>query len=395
MPDMKAASMNPALPNLTKSDNGISTDILKYTVSEVIDAIMKVMESDSVCTCEARVICTSATENSAPHHMKNGDGLIHMGNIEELNKTNIEICENFEGCTKSPDGKCYIAEKFEEWIGDKEWKEVDESSSQGEGKEKLNKDTSYMVCVEYGGIIYFCDDGQELQSFISGEAILYLSNGYLEWLEKAEEFINYPHRVIADNSVAQSNKTVTLGIGFTFNEAGGLHWEILHDVLGWTDEQIQEIINEIFTNGKDYSKDPQYNITHDQAVELVMEAAKREYMPNLNAAIKAYNTQQNQLTTYSQRELEAMFDYSYVTGLSINSADNMYSTSINDQDQIIYYYLRKDQIGAVNVVKNFNSDKRRRLNQMNLFFNPIDIDGYDFLDKTGTDLDPLRQTLGF
>lgn len=73
----------------------------------------------------------------------------------------------------------------------------------------------------------------------------------------------------------------------------------------------------------------------------------------------------------------------------------MYSTSINDQDQIIYYYLRKDQIGAVNVVKNFNSDKRRRLNQMNLFFNPIDIDGYDFLDKTGTDLDPLRQTLGF
>ena len=105
-----------------------------------------------------------------------------------------------------------------------------------------------------------------------------------------------------------------MGIGFTFNEAGGLHWEILHDVLGWTDEQIQEIINEIFTNGKDYSKDPQYNITHDQAVELVMEAAKREYMSNLNAAIKAYNTQQNQLTTYSQRELEAMFDYSYVTG---------------------------------------------------------------------------------
>ena len=48
MPDMKAASMNPALPNLTKSDNGISTDILKYTVSEVIDAIMKVMERMTV-----------------------------------------------------------------------------------------------------------------------------------------------------------------------------------------------------------------------------------------------------------------------------------------------------------------------------------------------------------
>lgn len=372
-----------------------AADIFAYTTQEIIEAVKKIAESDSICTCKARVICTSATAGSVPHHMKNGEGLIHMGNIEELNRTDIEICENFEGCTRSQDGKCNIAKKYEEWIEDKEWKAVDGTSSQGKGKEKLNKDTSYMVCVEHGGIIYFCDDGQNLRPFIEGEQILYLSDDYLEWLETAESFKGYPHVDKADNKVAQNNKTVTLGIGFTFNKDGGLHWDILNDVLGWTDDEIEDIIDEIFTNGKDYSADPKYNITHDQAVELIKVAAEREYMPNLNAAIKAYNTQQNQTTTYSQRELEAMLDYSYNSGLSIDSADNTHSTSINKQDKIIYYYLRKDQTGAVDAVKKYSSDKRRRLNQMNLFFNPNDVDGYDFLDKEGSDLDPLRKSLGF
>lgn len=111
-------------------------DIFVYTTQEVIDAVRKSAMGDFICTCKARVICTSATEDSVPHHMKNGDGLIHMGNIEELNRTNIEICDNFKGCTRSPDGKCNIAKKYEEWIEDKEWKAVDGTSSQGKGKIK-------------------------------------------------------------------------------------------------------------------------------------------------------------------------------------------------------------------------------------------------------------------
>lgn len=395
MPEMKLVSAIGSLADLLNNSNGVNTGILSYSILEIINAIKKAQENDSLCTCEACVICTNATEDSLPHHMKKGDGLIHMGNIEEVNKTNIEICENFEGCTKSPDSQCYIAEKYKEWIADEEWKAVDETSSQGEGKEKLNKDTSYMVCVEYGGIIYFHDDGQELQPFINGEAILYLSNDYLAWLETAEGFINYPHHVKADSQIAQSRKTVTLGIGFTFTEKEDINWEILNEVLGWTDEEIEDIVEGIYLYGKDYSKNLKYCITHDQAIELVKLAAEREYMPNLNAAIKAYNTQQNQTMTYSQRELEAMYDYSYNTGLSINSPDNTYSMSINNPDKVIYYYLRKDQTAAVNAVKKFRSDNRRRLNQMNLFFNPVDIDGYDFLDKEGSDLDPLRNSLGF
>lgn len=164
MSEMKVVTLNPALTNFINS-NKIDVGIMTHAISEVIDALKKAQEnSDSICTCEARVICTCATEDSIPHHMNGGDGLIHMGNIEEINKTNIEICENFEGCTKSPDSKCYIAEKYKEWIADEEWKAVDESSSQGEEKENLDKETSYMVCTEYGGIIYFYDDGQKLLS---------------------------------------------------------------------------------------------------------------------------------------------------------------------------------------------------------------------------------------
>ncbi len=42
-----------------------------------------------------------------------------MGNIEELNRTNIEICDNFKECTRLPDEKCNITKNYKEWIEDK------------------------------------------------------------------------------------------------------------------------------------------------------------------------------------------------------------------------------------------------------------------------------------
>lgn len=164
MSEIKAVPEASALADAIKNGDGSITDILKYSALEVMEAVKKIAESDSICTCEARVICTNATEDSLPHHMKNGEGLIHMGNIEELNRTNIELCENFEGCMEASDKKCLITEKYKEWIANEEWKAVDGTSSQGKGKEKLNQETSYMVCTEYGGYIYFYDNGQELLS---------------------------------------------------------------------------------------------------------------------------------------------------------------------------------------------------------------------------------------
>ncbi|MFG6335928.1 MAG: hypothetical protein K1W20_10785 [Lachnospiraceae bacterium] len=164
MSEIKPSQASSILKDAIGTNSEDVTDIIVYAASVALETAIQALKSDSVCTCEARVICTNATEDSMPHHMKTEEGLVHMGNIEELNRTNIEPCENFEGCTKSPDGKCMIAQKYREWIADQEWKAVDETSSQGEGKEKLNKETSYMVCTEYEGVIYFYDDGQVLLS---------------------------------------------------------------------------------------------------------------------------------------------------------------------------------------------------------------------------------------
>ena len=243
-------------------------------------------------------------------------------------------------------------------------------------------------------MIYFCDDGQALRPYINGEALLYLSNEYLEWVESAEGFTNHPYLDSADDDTAKKRFNVTLGIGFTFDSTGR-NWDILRDVLGWTDEEITEIINGLYNtdNKRDFSNDPRFCITHDQAMEITKIVREREYIPDLNAAIMAYNTGQSEPTSYTQRELEAMLDYSYNNGLAKNSADNTHSTSIDDDGRIIYYYLRRDQQGGVEEVKKWTDDEemRRRLNQMNLFFNPDDEKAYEFKE----DLDQLRDSLGF
>lgn len=185
----------------------------------------------------------------------------------------------------------------------------------------------------------------------------------------------------------QSLKNVTLGIGFTFDQTGR-NWDILKTYLGWTDNDIQTIINGVY-QGNHYSNS-NYTITQQQAYDI-FNAASLEHMTDLNNAIQAFNNQNGYITSYSQRELEAMFDYTYNNGLS-PTADTgyQYSSDINDPDQIIFHYLRKNLPVGVNAVKQFGNGTRRRLNQMNLFFYD-----YTFVDKTGTGLDPLRAKLGF
>ncbi len=362
-----------------------------YSTEEIIDGVNETSseqneESDTLCNCNACVICSNATLTSPPVHIKGGDTLIHLENFEELNKTTIELESCFEGCRKSPNGKCKIDKNYKQWIEDGEWKDTDNLINQGEGKEILNREKSYMLCCEYAGIIYFLKDGQEVWKLINGELIYYLSDDYIKWLETAEGFEDYPYLDPEDSQEAKNRQNVTIGIDFTFDNKGR-NWDILKEVLGWTDTDINSIISGVYS-GKNYSN-TNYTITKDQAIQMVNIAAERTYMPDLNAAINAYNTQSGSVTTYSQRQLEAMFDYSYNNGLSRN-VGGIYSSSINDQDQIIYYYLRKDRANAVKAVKNFGNGTRRRLNQMNLFFYD-----YNFVDKSDTDLDPLRQKLGF
>lgn len=110
----------------------------------------------------------------------------------------------------------------------------------------------------------------------------------MQWLKKAEGFIPYPYRDTEDNEEAQERQNVTLGIGFTFDNTGR-NWDVLKDVLGWTDEEISLIINDVY-NGKDYSNST-YVITKEQAFDMFDKVAERTYIPDLNAAIAAYNAQ--------------------------------------------------------------------------------------------------------
>ena len=215
-----------------------------------------------------------------------------------------------------------------------------------------------------------------------------LSEKYIEWLKTAEGFTGYPFCDMADNTTARENKTVTLGYGFTFNGKGD-GWDVLNRVLKWSDEEIQYIIESIYGEGKSFEGNEKYTITPEQAHDILMTITEEKYIHNLNVAIQAFNEQNGYVTKYTQRELEAMFDYSYNSGLTPPDG-HLYSPRINDSDQIIYYYLRKDIEGAVKAVKKFGSGNRRRINQMHLYFF-----GYEFLDKSGPELDIYREKLGF
>ena len=86
-----------------------------------------------------------------------------------------------------------------------------------------------------------------------------------------------------------------------------------------------------------------------------------------------------------------MFDYAYNNGLTPNSSG--VASAIDDEEYIIYYYLRKDQMGAVNAIIQYgNNGNRRRLNQANLFFNNT----YNFVDSSQkSQLDTIRVSLGW
>ena len=354
----------------------------------ILDTLKSMPQQDSPCTCEATVICSNATENSAPVHIVVIDETVHLSGLQLINQTDIQLGSNFTGCKKAEDGLCKITENYLEWIWGQKWQDADKSSGQGEGKDSLSLENSFMVCTEYGGMIYFHDNGQGVRPFIEGTQICYLSDEYLEWLETAEGLILYPYWDTEDNNAAQALHNVTLGIGVTFDDTGR-NWDILKEVLNWTDEDIKEIIEGVYT-GKDYSNS-EFTITREQAYEMFRIVAERQYISDVNKCISAFNRQQEKMTIYSQRQLEAMFDYSYNNGLSsLEYEDGSYSPSINDENTVYYYYLRKDLTGAVDAVKRYGTDGRRRLNQMNLFF--FD---YKFLDFSGGKLDPLREKLGF
>lgn len=115
------------------------------------------------CTCNALVCCTSSEDETEAVHIKKSEEEknILMADIAQLNRTDIEREKEFTVCKFSPDKKCTLDVTC---IEDQEWKSYDESSSQGEGKELLNANESYMICTYGRGYLFFKDAGQELRN---------------------------------------------------------------------------------------------------------------------------------------------------------------------------------------------------------------------------------------
>ena len=72
-----------------------------------------------------------------------------------------EVLKDYDHINFSPDKKCTLDVTY---IEDQEWKAYDESNSQGEGKELLNANESYMICTYGRGYLFFKDAGQVMRS---------------------------------------------------------------------------------------------------------------------------------------------------------------------------------------------------------------------------------------
>lgn len=209
-----------------------------------------------------------------------------------------------------------------------------------------------------------------------------LSEDYIEWLRIAEGEVLYPYQCKADNDKAKATMTVTMGIGFTFNSKRDSHWDIIHEVLGWNDDEINDVIDAVY-DGQDLSG-TKYALTKEQSARLHQEVQK-EYIEGVMNAIELYNKESGCENVYTQTELEAMVDFAYN-----NNGFSDLDRVVNDPKYIFYYYLRRDLEGAADAMHRYGGDgNRRRLNQVHLFF----YGNYDFSDSP-SELDVLRQKFG-
>ena len=144
-------------------------------MEEFINAVRECEENKGEpCTCNALVCCTSSeNEDEAVHMKKDVEGRdVLMADVAQLNRNDIEREEPYIGCRLSKDKKCTIKK---EYIEGQTWQGYEENNSQGEGKELLNINKSYMMCTYGMGYIFFKDAGQIFKNQIeelAGEELL-------------------------------------------------------------------------------------------------------------------------------------------------------------------------------------------------------------------------------
>jgi len=170
-----------------------------------------------------------------------------------------------------------------------------------------------LVC-QYGGIITIVDvlSGNE-DDENKGNLLEQLSTEYIEWLIKAEGTKLYPYIDEKDNDEAKSRKNVTLGPGITFDSTTR-NWDILETYLGWTEDDINTIITDLYDRGVKYSEDSKYAITLQNAKQILNVLAQEIYIPDVNRAIEAYRDEADEEDVKENTSKEELaFEPKYIT----------------------------------------------------------------------------------
>lgn len=117
----------------------------------------------------AAVFCTSNLDRKDKVYILDDSGnMVMLNNLSKLSKKNIKMSREFNYCQYSDHNKCIVNREIE----GNEWQDYDELNSMGTGKEGLNKNSSYMVCLTGCGVIYFADSGQKVKTFAGKYAML-------------------------------------------------------------------------------------------------------------------------------------------------------------------------------------------------------------------------------
>lgn len=135
-------------------------DVPEWDKLLCINTVSKKTSDNEPCVSDAYVICTSAIGDE-PLQVEKSDGAIEIGGKCELDKKDITLNGQFDGCKSK--GLCRISESQ---IEDQEWKDTGIYKDTNNGQTVLDHDTSYMLCTFGPGIIYFTDAGQKCKDFV-------------------------------------------------------------------------------------------------------------------------------------------------------------------------------------------------------------------------------------
>lgn len=223
-----------------------------------------------------------------------------------------------------------------------------------------------------------------IATFILSSAVDLGNDNLIEWLKsmeapyKKEDYIWKGEITIAIKPYNSNDGYVTVGYGHAIQsdkDAKKYGFEIgsKQNVSEVNDSISKQLVN--------------YNSYTDNPAILTLEDAEALLADDLvKYTTKAYKLASETALSFSQNEMDG------ITSLVYNG------NHANDPDSLLYYFLRKDKTGAMNVLHKtvdngwYGSNQgllRRRLMEFNFFFN----NDYNFYDSDN--LEKLKKKVGF